>query len=273
MSWITAGNHSCSFLADICHMQINLRYNLLHLFPILCKPLRWLVLCGRHWCTDVPFMSASKNNENYWRQKAFARPSQLRTGAECTTTHRMTDHSTCVTRTLLKSGERLCLRLNTHDVASRRRRSRQQRLSVHCVHLAQWLVSSVKRDHKLWTAGTLASLHTVNTNQHTSLSLLSSHKHNRFAALFPPWPRWASARRTLLLDFTIQEEITEADTPTIQLGTTPSGLISDPPPSNANFYAGCPSCHNPPNLSWLGTGTKYAGLHTKWLGYFYLQIT
>jgi len=22
-----------------------------------------------------------------------------------------------------------------------------------------------------------------------------------------------------------------------------------------------PSWHNPPNLSWLGTGTKYAGLH------------
>jgi len=28
------------------------------------------------------------------------------------------------------------------------------------------------------------------------------------------------------------------------------------------FYAGCPSCCNPPTLSWLGTGTKYAGLHT-----------
>ena len=26
-----------------------------------------------------------------------------------------------------------------------------------------------------------------------------------------------------------------------------------------HFYAGCPSLHNPPNLSWLGTGTKYAG--------------
>jgi len=23
-----------------------------------------------------------------------------------------------------------------------------------------------------------------------------------------------------------------------------------------HFYAGCPSCHNPPNLSWLGTGTE-----------------
>jgi len=30
----------------------------------------------------------------------------------------------------------------------------------------------------------------------------------------------------------------------------------------SQFYAGCPSCCNPLNLSWLGTGTKYAGLHT-----------
>jgi len=34
-----------------------------------------------------------------------------------------------------------------------------------------------------------------------------------------------------------------------------------------HFYTRCPSCHNPPNLSWLWTGTKYAGLHTQWLGY------
>ena len=34
-----------------------------------------------------------------------------------------------------------------------------------------------------------------------------------------------------------------------------------------HFYARCPSCHNPSNLSWLGTGTKYAGLHTQWLGW------
>ena len=32
------------------------------------------------------------------------------------------------------------------------------------------------------------------------------------------------------------------------------------------FYARCPSCHNRYNLSWLGTNTKYAGLHTPGLG-------
>ena len=34
-----------------------------------------------------------------------------------------------------------------------------------------------------------------------------------------------------------------------------------------HFYARCPSCRYPPNLSWLGTGTKYVGLHTQWRGY------
>ena len=56
----------------------------------------------------------------------------------------------------------------------------------------------------------------------------------------------------------VQGKITEADIPTIQLGATatPSGLISDPPPSSPHFYARCPSCRNPPNLSWLETGTS-----------------
>jgi len=40
-----------------------------------------------------------------------------------------------------------------------------------------------------------------------------------------------------------------------------------------HFYAGCPCLHNPPNLSWLGTGTNYAGLHTRWLGYTWWQTT
>jgi len=61
----------------------------------------------------------------------------------------------------------------------------------------------------------------------------------------------------------LQGKITQADTPTIRLGATPSGLISNLLPSFPHFfYARCRSCRNAPNLSWLGTGTKYAGLHT-----------
>ena len=36
--------------------------------------------------------------------------------------------------------------------------------------------------------------------------------------------------------------LTEADTPTIRLGATPSGLTSPPPPSPHFLQAGCPSC-------------------------------
>jgi len=61
--------------------------------------------------------------------------------------------------------------------------------------------------------------------------------------------------------FMVQGKTIEADTPTIRIDTTPSGLISDPPPSFPNFYARCPSCRNPPTLSWLGTGTMC------WLAY------
>ena len=86
---------------------------------------------------------------------------------------------------------------------------------------------------------------------------------------FPGLPGWAGARRNLPLDVMVQGKITEADTPTIWLDATPLGLISDLPPSCPNFYAGCPSCHNPPTLSWLGTGTKYAGLHTQWRGFLF----
>ena len=47
-------------------------------------------------------------------------------------------------------------------------------------------------------------------------------------------------KKNILLDFTVQGKISDADTPTIRLGATPSGLISDPPPFH--FYAVCPSC-------------------------------
>ena len=42
-------------------------------------------------------------------------------------------------------------------------------------------------------------------------------------------------KKKLLLDFMVQGGISDADTPTIRLGATPSGLISDPPPSSPIF--------------------------------------
>jgi len=69
-----------------------------------------------------------------------------------------------------------------------------------------------------------------------------------------------------LLDILEQNEDTQADVPTIWMDchtiqTNWCRQLCHP----HHFYAGCPSLHNPLNLSWLGTGTKYAGLHTQWL--------
>ena len=63
----------------------------------------------------------------------------------------------------------------------------------------------------------------------------------------------------------VKGKITKANSPAVRLGATSSGLISIIP----HFYAGCPFCRNPPNLFWLGTGTKYSGLHTQnvWSNY------
>jgi len=55
-------------------------------------------------------------------------------------------------------------------------------------------------------------------------------------------PGWASARRELL-DFMVQGRLTEADTPTIRLGATPSGLTSAHLYHSPVFLQdGCPSC-------------------------------
>jgi len=56
-----------------------------------------------------------------------------------------------------------------------------------------------------------------------------------------------------LLDYMVQGKITEADTPTIRLDTTPSGLSV--PPSSPHFMLNA-LCHIPRNLSRLEKGTK-----------------
>jgi len=61
----------------------------------------------------------------------------------------------------------------------------------------------------------------------------------------------------------VQGRITEVDTPTVQLGETPSKLVSDPPPS-ALFLRRMPFLPQPslPIYPGLGQAQEYAGLHT-----------
>jgi len=105
-----------------------------------------------------------------------------------------------------------------------------------------------------------------------SLNMKHTHTHSHFTALCPGLPGWAGTRRDIhpltpetcrgsLSSFWILRgmgKIIEASAPTIRLYATPFGPSMPPPPSSPQFNAGCSSC----NLSWLGTGTKYAGLHT-----------
>jgi len=67
--------------------------------------------------------------------------------------------------------------------------------------------------------------------------------------------------------FCSKMKITQTDPPTIWMDCHPIQTNWCPHLCHPHhFYAGCPSLHNPPNLSWLGTGTKYVGLRTRWLG-------
>jgi len=83
--------------------------------------------------------------------------------------------------------------------------------------------------------------------------------HNHFTTLFQDYPGEPVPEENLLLDFMMQGKIMEADTPTIRLGTTSSGLISDPPPSSPIFTPDALPAAT--NLSCLETGAKYEGLH------------
>jgi len=61
-------------------------------------------------------------------------------------------------------------------------------------------------------------------------------------------------------------KMTQTDAPTIRMTCHP--ILTHWCPRlchRHHFYAECPSWTNHPILSWLGTGTKYALLHTWWL--------
>jgi len=63
------------------------------------------------------------------------------------------------------------------------------------------------------------------------------HIHNRFTALFRDYPGEPVPEEILFWTSRCRGRLTEADTLKIQLGATPSRLISDPPPSSPYFYA------------------------------------
>jgi len=138
--------------------------------------------------------------------------------------------------------------------------------ALHIQKNRYWLLVKVLCPNRHKTAHFADALPSPSLNKYSENKIKTRRTHtphNRFAVLFRDYPGEPVPKENLLLAFCGARE---ADTPTIRLGATSSGLISNPPPTSPIFYAGCPSCRNPPNLSWLGTGTKYAGLHMQWHG-------
>jgi len=74
---------------------------------------------------------------------------------------------------------------------------------------------------KMQLNGTIVRLWCSDGNEWNLWTLITPPHQNHFTALFPGSPKSAGARRELL-DFMVQE----AETPTIRLGATPSGVTS-----------------------------------------------
>jgi len=134
-------------------------------------------------------------------------------------------------------------------------------------------------DGRIWYACIYTQCH-INTalnfepfSIHTAVLLLSLNTHNHFTALWTlsgttrvSW--YQKVHFAIFWIFWYKTKITQADTPTIQMDCHPIQTNWCPHLCHPHhFYARCPSWHSPPNLSWLRTGTKYAGLHTQWLYY------
>ena len=105
------------------------------------------------------------------------------------------------------------------------------------------------------------------------VNMLGTHTtHNHFTALWTlsrttQVSRYQKVHFAIFWIFCSKMKITQADAPTIWMDCHPIQTNWCPHLCHPHhFYAGFPSLHNPPSLSWLGTGTKYAGLHTWWLG-------
>jgi len=100
-----------------------------------------------------------------------------------------------------------------------------------------------------------------------------SNTDNRFTALFRDHPSEPVPQENFFWTFMVQGKITEADTPTIQLGATPSGLISGSPPSSPIFTPDAlpaatlllyPGLEQAPNmLACIPSGV----LRTQWRGF------
>jgi len=103
----------------------------------------------------------------------------------------------------------------------------------------------------------------------TAVTKHTHNTHNHFTALWTlsrttRVSRYQKVHFAIFWIFWSKMKITQADAPTIWMECHPIQANWCPHLCHIHhFYAGCPSLHNPPYLSWLGTGTEYAGLHSR----------
>ena len=110
--------------------------------------------------------------------------------------------------------------------------------------------------------------------QYTVLVVKSGYTrtHNHFTALWTlSGTTWLSSYQkvhfSIFWIFWCKMKITQADAPTVQMDCHPSRLIGAPISAIPTIFMSDALPDTTLTISWLGTGTKYAGLHTRWLGY------
>ena len=145
----------------------------------------------------------------------------------------------------------------------------------------QRTANSVKQCHSTNTVKALKETNSTDPNHRKSCSrlilsssittLLTEGAHTQpFYGAFPELPGWASARRNLLLDFYGVREDNRGRHTNHPAGCTPSGLISNPPPTSPIFYTGRPPATTFPLYLSLGQTQNMLDCipTTQWHGYW-----
>jgi len=87
-----------------------------------------------------------------------------------------------------------------------------------------------------------------------------------FNFLVPAYPGCPGKRPLNGCSSSNRVRLIEASILMIRLDANSLGSVPPPlSPLSHHFYTRCTSCHNPPSLSWLGTGTELCQIAYRWL--------
>jgi len=118
--------------------------------------------------------------------------------------------------------------------------------SLWCSDTVGWMTGTTSSLWKLLLKSQRFVIGTQTWSYSGKLSHVHTLIHTTFYGPFPELPGWADVRRNLL-DFMVHGKMSEAHTPAIRMGATPSGLNSSLPLSSTHFYTACSFCR----MKWL----------------------